>query len=460
MPSSPEPTIAAIATPPGPGGIGVIRISGSCALTIANSIFQPANHSPLRSHHLTYGHIIDPEQDKMVDEVLVVYMQAPKTYTREDVVEIHCHGSYLILQEVLALIIQAGAQLAAPGEFTKRAYLHGRIDLTKAEAVMALLEAKSSNALDMARRHLSGQLCAEITAIANALARCLAIIEVAIDFPDEDVEIIQPQTMTDMLTQEASAPLERLISAADRGRVYREGLNVVILGRPNVGKSSLLNSLLGEDRAIVTAIPGTTRDTLEEALTISGIPVRLTDTAGIRDHATEVEEIGIQRAQEKLRAADVVFLLVDGSTGITDEDKRLRSLTEKPLLYVVNKIDIVNQYDPAPFIRQFSDAPLVSISAKQGTGLQQLQEAFAKMVTGGEQWDPGHTSVPNLRHRAALQTALTATRHVTQGLDINLSPDLLAIELQQGLDSLGEIIGETTNEDILDIIFTQFCLGK
>ena len=461
MPStSSEPTIAAIATPPGPGGIGIIRISGDKALAIATTLFKPASQKELRNRHLTYGHIVAPQTGKMVDEVLAVYMRAPHTYTREDVVEFHCHGSYLVLQEVLQLILQQGALLAAPGEFTKRAFLHGRIDLTKAEAVMAMLEAKSSNALDMARRHLSGSLCEEIQAIAHALARCRSTIEVAIDFPDEDVEIIQPQAMARQLEQEVIAPLEKLIQAADRGRVYREGVSVVILGRPNVGKSSLLNALLGEDRAIVTPVPGTTRDTLEESLSLAGIPVRLTDTAGIREDADSVEEIGIRRAQAKLADADLVWLLVDGSCPITDEDRRLRKLTEKPLLYVVNKIDIVKNYNPAVFAGEFPDLPMVSISAREGAGLKELIKTFASLVVGESEWDPGHTTVPNLRHQAALEKALQDTERVIAGLAGDLSPDLVAIELQQALDHLGEIIGETTTEDILDIIFTQFCLGK
>ena len=460
MSSSSEPTIAAIATPPGPGGIGVIRISGSQALAIATKLFKPAKPAPLQSHQLTYGYIVDPLQYKVVDEVLAVYMQAPRTYTRDDVVEIHCHGSYLILQEVLQLIVAAGARLADPGEFTKLAFLNGRIDLTRAEAVMALLDAKTSSALDMARRHLSGRLCSEIQAIAACLVRCRSTIEVAIDFPDEDVEIIQAREMTNQLSQQAITPLQTLITSADRGRLYREGLSVVILGRPNVGKSSLLNSLLGEDRAIVTAVPGTTRDTLEETLAIRGIPIRLTDTAGIRNDAGEVEEIGIQRAHEKLETADVVLLMVDGSQGVTPQDRHLATLTDKPLLYVVNKIDIIDTFSPNSFAAEFPEVPMVSISAKHGQGLEQLQDAFVNLVTDGEEWDPGHNTVPNIRHQAAMQTALEATHRVIEGLAQNLPPDLLAIELQVALDGLGEIIGLTTTEDILDMIFTQFCLGK
>ncbi|MEN8140985.1 MAG: tRNA uridine-5-carboxymethylaminomethyl(34) synthesis GTPase MnmE [Thermodesulfobacteriota bacterium] len=458
--SSPEPTITAIATPPGPGGIGVIRISGPKALAIAQTIFQPAKPGPLQSHQLTYGHVIDGHQ-QVVDEVLAVYMRAPRTYTREDVVEIHCHGSFLILRQVLALITAAGAVLAGPGEFTKRAFLNGRIDLTQAEAVMALLEAKTATGLDMARQHLSGRLCAEVEAMGASLIRCRSIIEVAIDFPDEDVEIIQAREMAEQLTEEVIRPLSRLIKNGERGRVYREGVSLVILGRPNVGKSSLLNALLGEDRAIVTAVPGTTRDTLEESLEIRSIPVKITDTAGIREEAGAVEEMGIRRAREKLATADLVLFMVDAEAGVSEEDRQLRQLTHKPTLYVVNKIDIVDEFQLEEFQSHFPDLDLVPISARKGEGLAGLQDAIARKITGGEDhWDPGHATVPNLRHQQGLGLALEATEQVVAGLAANLPPDLLAIELQTAMDGLAEIIGETSTDDILDIVFQDFCLGK
>ena len=460
MPAASEPTIAAIATPPGPGGIGVIRLSGTRSLAIATELFRAKRRRPLQSHRLTYGHIIHPANQQIIDEVLLVYMAAPHTYTREDVVEIHCHGSYLILQEVLDLLISAGAQLAQPGEFTKRAFLNGRIDLTQAEAVMELLDAKTASSLDMARQQLSGRLCDQIEACRQALGRSLAILEVAIDFPDEDVDIVQPAAMATALAEEVLTPLAALLAAADSGRIFREGISLVILGRPNVGKSSLLNSLLGEDRAIVTSVPGTTRDTLEELVDIGGIPVRLTDTAGIRQDAGEVEEIGIRRAHEKLAAADLVLVMIDGSVGITEEDQRLANLSDKPRLYAINKIDIIADYKPQEFAKQLADQPLVSISAKKGLGLEELKEELVRLATGGNGWDPGHGAVPNIRHQHALQQTSEATERVIDGLHLGLPADLLAIELQAALDSLGEIIGTTTNEDILDMIFTQFCLGK
>ncbi len=457
-----EPTIAAIATPPGPGGIGVIRISGSQARPLLSSIFHPKNKKKaLRSHHLSYGLIKDPTDGAMLDEVLAVFMQAPKTYTREDVVEIHCHGSYLVLEGVLGLLLRQGAQLAAPGEFTKRAFLNGRIDLTRAEAVMELLEANTMARVDMARNQLSGGLHATIMAIRTQLMVCRGIIEVAIDFPDEDVEIINPQTMARQISQDVLDPLATLIDAADKGRIYRDGISVVILGRPNVGKSSLLNSLLREERAIVTAVPGTTRDTIEEMLTIRGMPVRIIDTAGIREQAEAVEVIGIERARAKLGEADLVLFLVDATCGISPEDEALRAaLPAKPVLYVVNKIDIVEDYKADDFQAKLAGSPLVSISAKEGRGIDALEQAVYDLVTGGEEWDPGHGVVPNVRHRAALEKARDAASRVFAGVEMGLPPDLVAIELQATLDHLGDIIGETTTEDVLDMIFQQFCLGK
>ncbi|PLX46737.1 MAG: tRNA uridine-5-carboxymethylaminomethyl(34) synthesis GTPase MnmE [Desulfobulbaceae bacterium] len=459
---SQEPTIAAIATPPGPGGIGVIRVSGSRASSLLTAVFHPTNRRRgLRSHQFCHGLIKDPESGTMLDEVLAVYMQAPKTYTREDVVEIHCHGSYLVLESVLALLLRLGAELAAPGEFTKRAFLNGRIDLTRAEAVMELLEANTPARVDMARTQLGGGLHDVIMAIRHRLLACRAVIEVAIDFPDEDVEIIDPQAMIEQVSHEVLTPLQDLLEAADKGRIYRDGISVVILGRPNVGKSSLLNSLLREERAIVSAVPGTTRDTIEEMLTIGGVPVHIVDTAGIRESAEAVEEIGIERARAKLGQADLVLFLLDATSGITAEDEVLRqALPAKPVLYVVNKIDIVEDYRVDDYHLKLADAPLVAISAKEGDGIAALEQAVYELVTGGDQWDPGHEVVPNIRHQAALQKARQAGSRVVDGLSIGLPPDLVAIELQAALDHMGDIIGETTTEDVLDLIFQQFCLGK
>lgn len=456
-----DSTIAAIATPPGPGGIGIIRISGNESLSILNTIFSAHNSkTPLTSHRLTYGWITNPQTKQPIDEVLVVFMRAPKTYTREDIVEIHCHGSYLVLQNILNLIVALGAKLADPGEFTKRAFLNGRIDLTQAEAVIELLQAKTHESLDMAISQLGGGLRDIIAKIRHSLMSLRAIIEVAIDFPDDDIEIINPKAMASQLEQEIINPLQQLINSANHGKIFREGISVIILGKPNVGKSSLLNALLREDRAIVTEIPGTTRDTIEECLDIKGLPVRIIDTAGIRENAEKVEKIGIQRAREKLSQADLVLLICDGSHPLTSEDTKLYlSIQNKPVLLVVNKIDVASP--DRDFIRSsFPEATPVFLSAKTNEGLADLEDALFTTVTGEPDWDPGHECVPNVRQHHALQGALSAAKRLNEGLTINLPPDLLAIELQTALDQLGDIIGETTTEDILDLIFEQFCIGK
>jgi len=429
-PANVEITIAAIATPPGPGGIGIIRISGRQALPILTTLFTPQRQPcEFRSHRLYYGWIKDPQTNQPIDEVMAVFMQAPKTYTREDIVEIQCHGSYLVMQDILGRVIALGATLAEPGEFTKRAFLNGRIDLTQAEAVIELLQAKTREGAGMAMSQLQGRLGAVLSSIRTALISLRAIIEVAIDFPEDDVEIINAQAMGEKLESDILTPLRELIKSATQGKIYRDGISVIILGHPNVGKSSLLNALLREERAIVTAIPGTTRDTIEECIDIKGMPVRIIDTAGIRDNAEEVEEMGIVRARQKLAAADVVLLIVDGTQLPGAADTRL--------------------YESAG-----------GKTAKTHEGIADLENTLFALVTGASDWDPGYACVPNVRQKTSLEKALTAATRVAEGLTADLPPDLLAIELQSALDHLGDITGETTTDDILDLIFDQFCIGK
>ena len=456
-----QETIAAISTPPGAGGIGIIRISGDQSLPLLKTIFQPKHSScTYRSHQLYYGHIQDPNQGKILDEVLAVYMAAPNTYTREDVVEVHCHGSFLVLQNVLELILASGATLAAPGEFTKRAFLNGRIDLTQAEAVIDVLSAKTRKGIDLAQEQLSGALYKKIDPIRKSLVHMRAVIEVAIDFPDEDVEIIDHTALIIQLEHEVAKPLINLLQSADRGRLYREGISLVIAGLPNVGKSSLLNTILQEERALVTAIPGTTRDSIEEVVDIQGMPVRIIDTAGIRDDAGEVEELGIQRARDLINKADLILFLIDGSRELTDGDRKLYAqVRHKPLLPVVNKIDLCDNLVPdlstLPDIDHY-----VKISAREQTGIEQLKQAiFASVTSGNEQWEEGGCA-PNVRHKHALIRAVEAVERIRFSLESSLTNDLIAVDLQECLDCLADIVGETTTEDVLDVIFEQFCLGK
>lgn len=456
-----ETTIAAISTPPGAGGIGSIRISGAQALSLLKTIFQPKNSScSYRSHQLYYGHIRQPDQGKILDEVLAVYMAAPNTYTREDVVEVHCHGSFLVLQNVLELILASGALLAAPGEFTKRAFLNGRIDLTQAEAVIDVLSAKTRKGVDLAQEQLSGALYRKIDPIRQSLVQMRAVIEVAIDFPDEDLEIIDHSGLIVQLEQEVAGPLKKLLQSADRGRLYREGISLVIAGLPNVGKSSLLNTILQEERALVTSIPGTTRDSIEEVVDIKGMPVRIIDTAGIRDDAGEVEELGIQRARELINKADLILFLIDGSRQLTDGDRTLYAqVKHKPVLPVINKIDLCDS--PIPDLSSFTGiGECVKISAKEQTGIEGLKQAvFDTVTSGNEQWEEGGCA-PNVRHKQALITAVEACDRVMSSLKGGFTNDLIAVDLQECLDYLAVIVGETTTEDVLDVIFEQFCLGK
>ncbi len=458
-----DPTIAAIATSPGAGGIGVIRISGADSRDILTKLFRPKNTNALQtSHKMYYGWIFDPATHTPVDEVLAVYMQAPHTYTREDVVEIHCHGSYLAVQSILALILSSGATLAQPGEFTKRAFLNGRIDLTQAEAVLELLQSKTKKSLGMAVSQLKGDLYGRVSDIRDSLISVRAIIEVAIDFPEDEVDILDTADLSGRIRDNVQTPLAELISSSDKGKIFRDGISVVILGRPNVGKSSLLNALLKEERAIVTAIPGTTRDIIEEYLDIKGMPVRIIDTAGIRESDETVEEMGIKKARQKMADADLVLLLFDATQPLKDEDFTLyQSVQEKNHILVINKSDLAPDFDTEKFTNTFPGQTSVLLSARTHAGLDSLEDAIFNTVTGDTHMlEAEHSCVPNVRHRDSLSRTLTSTGIVLEGLTKALSPDLIAIDLQAALDHLGDIIGQTTTEDVLDKIFEEFCLGK
>ncbi len=456
-------TIAAISTPPGSGGIGIIRISGGEALAHLQIIFQPLGADcPFASHRLYYGHIVHPQSRKILDEVLAVFMAAPNTYTREDVVEIHCHGNYLALQSILELLLSLGVRLADPGEFTKLAFLNGRIDLTQAEAVIDILSARTRKGMDMALDQLGGSLYHRVDLIRASLVRMRAIVEVAIDFPDEDVEIVNYPQLLQQLAEEILSPVERLLAQADEGKIFREGISVVIVGLPNVGKSSLLNTLLQEERALVTAIPGTTRDTIEEYLDINGVPVRIVDTAGFRQDADEVEALGLERARKQIDQADLVLFMLDAARGVEEEDVQLfATVKHKPLLLLANKVDIA---EPQGSVEEFTSRndtlPYVQISAKQQQNIDVLKDAIFDTVVGGkEQWQE-EGCAPNIRHKDSLQRALEAALRLEEGLQMSITSDLLAIDLQECLDQLNAIVGVTTTEDVLDVIFEQFCLGK
>lgn len=457
--SNVEETIAAISTPPGAGGIGIIRMSGTQSLSLLQLLFTPKNSScTYRSHQLYYGHIHHPKTGKILDEVMAVIMKGPHSYTREDVVEIHCHGSFLVLQNILDIIVSNGAGLAAPGEFTKRAFLNGRIDLTRAEAVIDILSAKTRKGVDLAQEQLSGALYRLIEPIQKSITTMRAVVEVAIDFPDEDIDIVDTGKMISELEADVITPLKKLLGNVSQGRLYREGISLVIAGRPNVGKSSLLNTLLQEERALVTEIPGTTRDSIEEIIDIHGVPVRIIDTAGIRTNAGEVEKLGITRAKDLINKADLVLFLLDGSRSISNEDKALYGeVCHKPVLAVINKMDLGCNSEIGAL--GLTGEP-VEISAKHQRGIDTLKDAiFNKITAGKEQWEEDACS-PNLRHQVALKKAMSAAESVLATLNMGLTNDLIAVDLQECLDCMGDIVGETTTDDILDVVFEQFCLGK
>lgn len=456
-------TIAAVATPPGMGGIGIIRISGPDALPVLRQVFVPRKpHPTFTSHTLYYGTVLDRDH-QVLDEALAVYMRAPHTYTREDVVELHCHGSSLVLQAILRTLFAIGCRPADPGEFTKRAFLAGRIDLTRAEAVLDLLQAQTDTGARLAIHQLQGGLFDRLEAIRQQLIDFLALLEVAIDFPEDDVEIFNTGEAASRLETAVIAPLERLIELSEQGKIVREGVRVVIAGRPNVGKSSLLNVLLQEERALVTPLPGTTRDTIEERIDVRGIPVCLVDTAGIRRHEDPVEALGIERARQKVAEADLVLFVVDAQAGMGPRDRELYdSIREKRYLVVLNKCDLVDEAACSALATTFSEAVIVPISVKNHQGLDTLQEAlFDALVSGSRvSLHEPMACAPNTRHRAVLLRTVEACRRFGQAMAAGAPVDLLAVEVQSALDALGDITGLTTPDEVLDTVFSRFCIGK
>ncbi|NPV26815.1 MAG: tRNA uridine-5-carboxymethylaminomethyl(34) synthesis GTPase MnmE [Firmicutes bacterium] len=456
-------TIAAIATAVGESGIGIIRVSGEQAIAVVDKVFSAKRAIRLRecaTHTLHLGYIIDPVSGEKVDEVLVSLMRRPKSFTGEDVVEINCHGGLVPLRKTLELLLKAGARMAEPGEFTKRAFLNGRIDLAQAESVIDIIRAKTDASLNVALGQLEGRLSERIRDVRRMIVELLAFIEANIDFPEEDIEEISRGEILARVETIRTAIADLLISA-EQGRVYREGLRVVIVGRPNVGKSSLLNALLKEKRAIVTDIPGTTRDVLEEILNIRGIPVRIIDTAGIRETGDPIERIGVEKAQEYLNLADLVLLVLDAGEKLSAEDRRIIEMAQKkPTIVLINKTDLVEQRLNEQEVEELViGAKILRISAKEELGLNELDEKIVEIVTGGsiKRESP---LVSNIRHKIALEEAQANLADVVDACVAGVSLDCLAIDIREAWERLGEITGETVTEDIIDQIFSQFCIGK
>ncbi|MCL4503535.1 MAG: tRNA uridine-5-carboxymethylaminomethyl(34) synthesis GTPase MnmE [Deltaproteobacteria bacterium] len=455
----PAATIAAISTPPGEAGIGIVRLSGPEAAAIARKIFRP--HQPRqtwRSHRLYLGHIVDP-QGSVIDEVLLTWMQAPQTYTREDVVEINCHSGFAVLSRILALVLEHGARLAQPGEFTLRAFLSGRIDLTQAEAVLEVIRSRTSAALQAAEGHLQGSLGLGLARIREDLLDWLARVEAALDFPEEAEELAS-EAMIEALAIQVAA-LEDLAATYKSGRLLREGLLAVIAGRPNAGKSSLLNRLLDLDRSIVTEIPGTTRDLIEETITLGGIQVRLSDTAGLRPARDRLEELGIARTRERLAQADLVLYLVDGSEPLSPEDREaLQELAGRRGLAVINKIDLPQAIKETDLTGGIA-FPVLRISARTGEGIEALKQAVVDLALGGGLKLSGEM-ITQARHHQLLESCLNSLSRARSLLASAPAPswELVALELQEAIRELGEITGQEVGDEVLERIFGEFCLGK
>jgi tRNA modification GTPase len=460
-----DDTIAAISTPLGEGGIGIVRISGKDSIQTAEKIFfSPKNKSLIdsKSHRVIYGYIKDPITGEKIDEVLVTIMRTPYSYTREDVVEINCHGGMIALRKTLELVLKQGVRLAEPGEFTKRAFINGRIDLSQAEAVLDLIRSKTNESRRIAIEQLQGGLSEKITALRDRLTELCVNIEAYIDFPEEELERASTQAMLDSM-KDIGKELETLLKTYDEARFFREGLPTAIVGRPNVGKSSLLNALLKRDRAIVTELPGTTRDVIEEYLNIKGLPLRIMDTAGIRDVQDIAEKEGVKRSLQSIENADLVIGIFDSSEPLKEEDfEVIEKINNKNAIVVLNKCDLPAVFDSNAIALYLSHSAthVLNISATRGDGLEDLKDRIFESCL--KDWKEGREGVviTNLRHMTAIENARTSLERAVSALIENQPLEILALELRDSLDRLGEIVGEVTTEDILNKIFNDFCIGK
>lgn len=459
-----DDTIAAIATPKGEGGIGIVRVSGSVAIQIACHIFRPSQAiSPekLPSHTLTHGYIVDSSSsNEVIDEVLLGIMRAPRTYTTEDIVEFNCHGGIVTLTSVLDLVVKGGARPAEPGEFTKRAYLNGRLDLAQAEAVAELINSKTELSRRIAIQALEGKLSESVNLLSDSVASLLAEVEASIDFPDEDLDFmkigIQLQT-----ARTVQSDLVELLESASEGRIIKDGINVAILGKPNVGKSSLFNILVNTARAIVTDIPGTTRDSIDELINIDGIPINLVDTAGIRQTEDIVEQEGVKRSRDIVNKAEFLLLMFDASEPLSHADIELLQIANSHrAILILNKIDLNTIIQLKDLKNHCPDKQIVPTAITQGKGIDALKTAIKEELLGAEFTMSESIIISNVRHQDALRQATKALDDVIDSLEIEMPPDLVSVDLRICLDALGEIVGKTTTEDILDRIFSQFCVGK
>jgi tRNA modification GTPase len=459
-----DDTIAAISTPLGEGGIGIVRLSGKDSIKIAERIFMSKNKSikDSQSYRVLYGYIKDPSTGNKIDEVLVTVMCAPHSYTREDVIEINCHGGMVTLRKTLELVLKQGARLADPGEFTKRAFLNGRIDLIQAEAVLDLIRSKTDESRRIAIEQLQGGLSEKVTVLRDRLTELCAHVEAYIDFPEDEIETASKQEMLDSM-KEIERELKKLLSTYDEARFFREGLSTAIVGRPNVGKSSLLNALLQKDRAIVTEIPGTTRDVIEEYLNINGLPLRIMDTAGIRAVQDIAEKEGVRRSLQSIENADLVIPIFDSSEPLKDEDfKVMEKIKGKNVIVVMNKCDLPAVVDKVELNSRLApnNTNIMSISATRGDGLEELKERIFNTCLKDWKEEREGVVVTNLRHKISIENAKVSLERAITALIENQPLEIFAFELRDSLDRLGEVVGAVTTEDILNKIFNDFCIGK
>ncbi len=454
-------TISSISTPVGEGAIAIVRLSGEDAIEIADRLYKGAKKlSDTDSHTINYGHIIDPKTGETVEEVMVALMRAPKTYTREDIVEINCHGGIHTVNRVLQLTLNNGARMAEPGEFTKRAFLNGRVDLSQAEAVMDFIRAKTNEASKVANQQVQGRLKIYIEELRQSILNILAQVEVNIDYPEyDDVE----EATTSFLLSEAkkvSDNIDKLLKSSTEGRILREGLSTLIVGKPNVGKSSLLNYLIQDNKAIVTDVAGTTRDILEEYVNVNGIPLKLVDTAGIRETDDIVEKIGVERSREALKDAELILYVMNNNDELTPEDlELLESADDKKVIGIVNKLDLENKLD-INYLEEHFKIPLIKTSIINGEGVDDLENEIQEMFFEGSLSSADSTYVSNNRHINLLEQAKTAIEDAISSAEMDVPVDIIQIDLIKTWELLGEVIGEDVSEQLIDKLFSQFCLGK
>lgn len=452
-------TIAAISTPIGEGGISIVRLSGEDAIEIASKIFKGRNLKQVPTHTIHYGHIINPKTKDIIDEAMVSVMKGPKTFTREDVVEINCHGGMVVTNEILQLLLANGARMADPGEFTKRAFMNGRIDLTQAESVMDIIRAKTDKSREIAMNQLKGGLLGKIRELRQDLLDTMAQEEVNIDYPEYDMDDMTGNQMKEV-AQQVSTKISKLLQTAQEGKIMRNGLATAIVGRPNVGKSSLLNYLTQDEKAIVTDIAGTTRDTLEEYVSIKNIPLKLIDTAGIHETKDKVEKIGVERSKKAVQEADLVLLLLDGSRELSDEDRELLDFTKfKKRIIILNKSDLGSKITQE-MIQKITDSPIVTTSILEKNNLDKLANEIERMFFSGIENSANQVMVTNQRQAGLLQKAQQSLQEVISGVENAMPLDLVQIDLKDAWDTLGEITGDSAPDELITELFSQFCLGK